>query len=61
VVVGLNESPDLREMSRRFVRAARDAGDDVRLVEDTGDHFSVIDPASSIWQQTAELLVDRLG
>ncbi|MGN6302469.1 MAG: alpha/beta hydrolase [Angustibacter sp.] len=60
VVVGLGESPDLREMSRRYVRAARAAGDDVTLVEDAGDHFTVIDPASVIWQRTAELIAAAL-
>jgi acetyl esterase/lipase len=61
VVVGTAESPDLREMSRRYVRAARAAGDDVALVEADGDHFTVIDPASAIWQRTADLLARSLG
>jgi acetyl esterase/lipase len=61
VVVGRSESPDLREMSRRYVRAARAAGDDVSLIEDDGDHFSVIDPASAIWQRTAAHVVAVLA
>jgi acetyl esterase/lipase len=61
VVVGRAESPDLREMSRRYVRAARAAGDDVTFVEDDGDHFTVIDPASGIWQRTAARLTEALG
>lgn len=61
VVVGTAESPDLREMSRRYVRAARVAGDDVAFVEDDGDHFTVIDPGSTLWQRTADLLAEALG
>jgi acetyl esterase/lipase len=61
VVVGRSESPDLREMSRRYVRAARAAGDDVTLIEDDGDHFTVIDPTSAIWRRTAALLAASLG
>ncbi len=60
VVVGRSDSPDLREMSRRYVRAARSADDDVELIEDDGDHFSVIDPGSVIWQRAAEALLRRL-
>ncbi len=61
VVVGRSDSPDLREMSRRYVRAARGRDDAVELLEDDGDHFTVIDPASAIWRRAAEVLTDRLS
>jgi pimeloyl-ACP methyl ester carboxylesterase len=54
VVIGRSDSPDLREMSRRYVRAAAAGGDEVELIEDDGDHFTVIDPGSRIWQRTVE-------
>jgi acetyl esterase/lipase len=61
VVVGRSDSPDLREMSRRYVRAAAAGGDDVELIEDEGDHFTVIDPGSRIWQRTVEAVAATLG
>ena len=60
VVVGRSDSWDLREMSRRYVRAARAGGDDVELLEAEGDHFSVIEPSSAIWGQTADRIASRL-
>lgn len=57
VVIGDGDSPDLREMSRRYVRAA---GPRTTLLEDQGDHFSVIDPASVIWQRAAQAMSDAL-
>lgn len=60
VVIGRSDSPDLREMSRRYVRAAGAAGDEVELIEDDGDHFTVIDPGSRIWQRAIETAVARL-
>lgn len=45
------------EQSRRYERAAREAGDQCRLVELPGvDHFEVIDPRSQSWQTTLEHL-----
>lgn len=60
VVIGRSDSVDLLEMSRRYVRTARVQGDDVTLLEGDGDHFSVINPASGIWEQTATALTDAL-
>jgi pimeloyl-ACP methyl ester carboxylesterase len=46
-----------------YVQAARAAGDDASLVEVTGGHFGVIDPAAPAWQaaldQLPGLLADR--
>ena len=44
-----------------YVRAARAAGDDAAVVEVTGGHFAVIDPASAAWQAAVELLPGLLG
>ena len=44
-----------------YVRAARAAGDDAALIEVTGGHFAVIDPASTAWQAALALLPDLLG
>jgi acetyl esterase/lipase len=56
VVIGRSDSPDLREMSRRYVDASTLGGDAASLFEDDGDHFSVIDPSSSLWIRTADVL-----
>ncbi|MEO7260347.1 MAG: prolyl oligopeptidase family serine peptidase, partial [Jatrophihabitantaceae bacterium] len=44
-----------------YVRAARAAGDDAGVVEVTGGHFAVIDPASTAWQAAIELLPGLLA
>jgi acetyl esterase/lipase len=61
VVVGRSDSPDLREMSRRYVRAAQASGDTASLLEDEGDHFTVIDPASGLWHRAAAAIQDALS
>jgi acetyl esterase/lipase len=42
--------------SREYVAAATAAGARAELVEVTGDHYVVIDPASDAWQRTLEIL-----
>ncbi|MDQ1741073.1 MAG: hypothetical protein QOE53_2725 [Pseudonocardiales bacterium] len=44
-----------------YVRAARAAGDDASLVEVTGGHFGVIDPAAPAWQAALDLLPGLLA
>ena len=39
--------------SERYVAAATAAGGDARLVELSGDHFTLIDPASADWAAAA--------
>jgi acetyl esterase/lipase len=39
-----------------YVRAARAAGDEASVVEVTGGHFEVIDPAAAAWQAAVDLL-----
>jgi pimeloyl-ACP methyl ester carboxylesterase len=47
--------------SADYVRAARAAGADAALVEVTGGHFGVIDPASPAWQAAIDLLPELCG
>lgn len=61
VVQGRDDDPDLVDIGRRYVRAARAAGDDVTHLEQPGGHFSVVDPAAAIWQATATELTGRLA
>ena len=42
--------------SRDYVAAATAAGGDAALVEVTGGHYGVIDPASAAWRRTVEVL-----
>jgi len=58
VVCCRGDDPDLLDVSRRFAAAAQAAGDQVHVVEDEGDHYSVIDPAASVWASVAALLED---
>jgi acetyl esterase/lipase len=45
------------EQSRRYARAAREAGDHIELLELAGvDHFAVIDPRTQAWKTVAEHL-----
>jgi dipeptidyl aminopeptidase/acylaminoacyl peptidase len=37
------------ELSRRYATAAGSVGADVRLVETSTEHFSLIDPEARIW------------
>ncbi len=43
-----------------YARAAQEAGDDVSVVEVTGGHFAVIDPAASAWHAAVAALPDLL-
>jgi acetyl esterase/lipase len=61
VVQGRQDDLDLIDISRRFVGAARTAGDEVSYIERAGDHFAVIDPTSELWRETAEHLVSVLS
>ncbi|GII90555.1 hypothetical protein Ssi02_07860 [Sinosporangium siamense] len=61
VVQGTHDDPDLIDASRRYVRAADAAGDDVTHLEAAGDHFAVIDPSSALWESTIAEITRRLG
>ncbi|MBB5784206.1 alpha/beta hydrolase family protein [Nonomuraea jabiensis] len=58
VVQGAADDLDLVDFSRRYARAAEQAGDEVTYLEMPGDHFDVINPATPIWQATARALVE---
>ncbi|WP_432486741.1 alpha/beta hydrolase [Kineococcus sp. SYSU DK018] len=60
VVCGRQDSLDLLDISRAFAAAAAAAGDDVLVLEDEGDHFSVIDPRSGIWPGIVDLVLSRV-
>jgi acetyl esterase/lipase len=47
--------------SVNYVEAARAAGQDARLLEVEGDHFSVADPSSSAWPIVIRVLEELLG
>ncbi|MCZ2857569.1 alpha/beta hydrolase [Blastococcus sp. VKM Ac-2987] len=60
VVCGLQDSLDLLDIGRSFAAAAVAAGDDVAVLEEAGNHFSVIDPEHAIWTSIAALVADRV-
>jgi acetyl esterase/lipase len=55
LVQGREDDPALIDMNRRL--AVADAVDRPELIDAPGDHFSVIDPSSPIWNTT----MDRVG
>jgi hypothetical protein len=59
LVHGLEDSADHLEMNRRL--AARDDLDRPELLTGAGDHFTVIDPASDIWNATVIRAEQILG
>ncbi|WP_432521925.1 alpha/beta hydrolase [Kineococcus sp. SYSU DK006] len=60
VVCCRGDDPDLLDASRRYAAAARAAGDDVAVLEEDGDHFSVVDPRTRVWQRTLDLVAARV-
>ncbi|WP_432504552.1 alpha/beta hydrolase family protein [Kineococcus arenarius] len=60
VVCCRGDDPDLLDASRRYAAAARAAGDDVAVLEEDGDHFSVVDPRTRVWQRTLDLVTSRV-
>lgn len=59
-IVGAADDLDLVDMTRSFVAAAREAGDDVVSCEGPGGHFGVIDPQSEIWPRIIEVVTSRV-
>ncbi|GAA2388224.1 hypothetical protein GCM10010404_51610 [Nonomuraea africana] len=60
IVQGSGDDLDLIDFSRRYARAAAEAGDEVTYMEMSGDHFAVIDPRTPIWRTTALAIADHL-
>jgi acetyl esterase/lipase len=56
IVQGLDDDLDLVDFNRRYAARGQRAGDELVHVEQRGDHFAVIDPASDIWRATAAQL-----
>lgn len=52
VVNSDQDDGDLNDMQRKFAGAAQVAGDQVALLEGAGDHFTLIDPRSRLWDDT---------
>lgn len=51
----LDNTPDLVDLSHRYVEAARAAGDEVEFLElDDADHFDLIVPSSAAWAAVLE-------
>jgi acetyl esterase/lipase len=60
IVQGTEDDLDFIDFNRRYVAAARAAGDEVIHIEQPGDHFAVIDPASDIWEAAVARVNQRL-
>lgn len=60
VVNAIQDHPDLNDMQRNYAAAARAAGDRVTLIEGEGDHFTLIDPHSQVWEDTLSAASDAL-
>lgn len=56
VACGIDDDPDLLEMSRAYARAALDAGDAVTPIVAPGDHFDIIAPESALWNTIREAI-----
>lgn len=57
----LDNMPDLVDLNRAYVRAGREAGDEVDYLElDDADHFHLITPASHAWPPVAERIQARM-
>ncbi len=61
LAVACAHDDELLSESRAFARAAREAGDDVVVVEGEGDHFAVVDPGSAVWRDVVRVLAERVG
>lgn len=60
IVCGIDDEPDLLEISRSYADLARRKQDSVDVLESAADHFAVIDPGSAIWRRTVAWLTHTL-
>lgn len=60
VACATEDDPNLNDIGREYVDAARDAGDEVDHVEGPGGHFAVVDPGSEVWADVVRSMQDRL-
>jgi len=56
IVTAEADNLDLNEMCWRYLDAAAERGDRVEGIQGQGDHFTLIDPGSLIWQRTRQRL-----
>jgi acetyl esterase/lipase len=61
IAQGLADSPDLVEMSRRYVERCEATGRPVEYLESGGDHFALVDPATDDWQSIVQRIVAIVG
>jgi acetyl esterase/lipase len=62
LIHGTDDSNVPYEISERYVQAAQQRGDDVRLVTLTGaDHFEVINPDTKEWQQVLSTILEMVN
>jgi dipeptidyl aminopeptidase/acylaminoacyl peptidase len=61
LIHGTNDPNVPYEISERFVQAAQERGDDVRLVTLPGaEHFEVINPDTKEWQQVVSTILEMV-
>lgn len=60
VVTAESDNRDLTEMSWRYIEVARAGRDRVDAIHGEGGHFTVIDTASAVWQQTRQIVEEML-
>jgi len=61
VLHGTNDDVVPLEISRRYVAAAKESGDDSKLIEVAGaGHFELIDPQSSAWPVVKEAVLELI-
>jgi acetyl esterase/lipase len=61
VITPVDDPPANRELSERYVPAARAAGDDVELRDVAGDHFSILDTGGEVWAAVLEAITAASG
>lgn len=61
VACALSDDPNLLEIARAYVAAARAAGDEVRWVDGPGGHFAVVDPDAQIYRDLVGAVDEALG
>ena len=62
VLHGDNDDVVPLEISRRYVAAAKQSGDDSKLIEVAGaGHFELIDPRSSAWPVVKEAVLELVN
>jgi acetyl esterase/lipase len=61
IVTAQDDTAVPNDISDRYAAAARAAGDPITAIHGTGDHFTLIDPASPLWADTCQQMLAALG